>query len=72
MDASGLTIQGNLTPWAEIVQTAIMRQEKSRGSDRFLVIFTCNGLVVKSNLNFFSISDRKLAATIEFYKSKLK
>jgi hypothetical protein len=70
IDASGLTIQGIFTAWGEIVETAIMRQPQPRGVARFLVIFKRNGSVGKSDLFLFSISDRKLASAVEYYKAQ--
>jgi len=70
IDASGLTIQGIFTAWGEIVETAIMRQPRPRGVARFLVIFTRDGTVQKLNLFLFGISDRKLAAVVEYYKAQ--
>ena len=70
IDASGLTIQGIFTAWGEIVETAIMRQPRPRGVARFLVIFTRDGTVQKLNLFLFGISDRNLAAVVEYYKAQ--
>jgi hypothetical protein len=69
-DASGLTIQGIFISWGEIVETAIMRQPQPRGVARFLVIFTQDGTVRKLDLFLFGISDRKLAAVVEYYKAQ--
>src|SRR5579863_1028256 len=64
IDSSGMTIRGIFIAWREIVETAIMRQPQPRNVDRFLVIFTRDGLVRKSNLFLFGISDRKLASVV--------
>jgi hypothetical protein len=69
INASGMTIRGIFIAWGEILETAIMRQPKARGVDRFLVIFKRDGSVEKLNLFLFWISDRKLAAVVEYYKA---
>jgi hypothetical protein len=70
IDASGMTIRGIFIAWPEIVETAIMRQQKPRSVDRFLLIFTRDGAVQKLNLFLFGISDRKLASAVEYYKAQ--
>ena len=70
INASGMTIRGIFMAWGEILETAIMRQPKQRGVARFLVIFKRNGSVGKSSLFLFSISDRKLALAVEYYKAQ--
>ncbi len=70
IDASGITIRRTFIAWREIVETAIMRQSQPRSVDRFLVIFIRDGSVQKLNLFLFSISDRKLASAIEYYKAQ--
>ena len=70
IDGSGMTIRGIFIAWREIVETAIMRQPQPRTVDRFLVIFTRDGSVRKSNLFLFGISDRKLASAVEYYKAQ--
>jgi len=70
VSATGMTIRDSFIAWGDILETAIMRQDRPRSVDRFLVIFTRDGTVQKLNLYLFGISDRKLAATVEYYKAQ--
>jgi len=67
-----MTIRGIFNAWGAILETAIMRQPKARGVDRFLVIFKRDGSVEKLDLFLFGISDRKLAAVVEYYKAQAR
>jgi hypothetical protein len=69
INRSGITLREDFIPWEDIVETAIMRKPEARGDHRYLVIFKRDGTDLKSDLYMFGISDRKLAATIEYFKN---
>jgi hypothetical protein len=69
INASKLSIRDSSIVWDEVVDTAIMRQSRARGVDRYLVIFKRDGSIEKLDLFLFGISDRRLAAVVESYKA---
>jgi hypothetical protein len=69
INRSGICIREDFIPWDDIVDTAIMRKPQARGDYRYLVIFKRDGTDLKSDLYMFGISNRRLAAAIEYFKN---
>ncbi|OQP59577.1 hypothetical protein A3860_36925 [Niastella vici] len=68
VDGEGITFDKNKFYWAEIAETGIMNRQEGKRTNSYLLIFHKDTTVNKYDLFNFGISDRKLAAIIEYYK----
>ena len=68
VSASGIAIDETQYPWATIGETCIMSRQEGKTTNSYLIIFTKDGSVWKYDLFLFAISNRGLAAIVEYYK----
>lgn len=64
----GITARGQLIPWDEIEDTAVMRRAVGRGQGVHLIVFPRRGRPVDLNLYMHGVSEYRLAKIVEGYK----
>jgi hypothetical protein len=67
-DHQKLVIKNSTYLWAEIMNTYIMTQYDAKKNNKWLVIQKSDGSFNDVSIQFVGISDRKLAAIVEYYK----
>lgn len=58
--------------WANVSETAILTRREGKRRNSYLIVITNNNAIEQFDLYSFGISDKKLSAHIEYYKTKNK
>ena len=59
-------------PWDQLADSLIIKVPRGKAFQTFLILITCENLLLKFDLRAFSISDHKLACLIENFKSNFQ
>lgn len=70
ISTANIELKGQIFPWQQIAGTYVLRRMNNRRRDSSLVIITNDGKLSKHSLFKFGTTNERLAAIIEFYKTK--